>query len=134
MDPLTLFVESLIAGAAAAGKGIASQAVKECYTTLKTKITDYFKANNHPEVDIALGQIEADAEVNADTWRKPLEAVFKKTEIQTDPEIKDLFDRLIQALKDAPETSEVFGKFAIKMNNCKVGNIGENIFIENQTL
>ena len=56
MDPLTLIVSALAAGASAASKDIVAQTVKDAYTALKDFILH--RIASKPEVRDALQQVE----------------------------------------------------------------------------
>jgi hypothetical protein len=76
-----LIVTALIAGATAAAKDTASQAVKDAYSGLKAIIHKRFAGKAPAET--ALQQHEADPDV----WRKPLEKSLTETGAGEDREI-----------------------------------------------
>ena len=56
MDPITIIMTAIVAGAAAASKEIGAQAVKEAYTGLKTLITRKF--SSEADVERAITSVE----------------------------------------------------------------------------
>jgi len=67
MDPVSIILVALAAGAAAAAKDTASQAVKDAYAGLKALVKKRFAGK--PQAEIALTEYEK----NEDTWQKPLQ-------------------------------------------------------------
>jgi hypothetical protein len=68
---LRYLTDVLAAGAAAAAKDTASQAIKDAYSGLKERVQQYFAGKQHAEV--ALEGYEQDA----DTWQKPLQKAME---------------------------------------------------------
>jgi hypothetical protein len=66
MDPVTLIVSALSAGAASAATETASNVVKDAYSGLKTLLQKRFQGK--PAAETALTEVEVDP----DTWEKPL--------------------------------------------------------------
>jgi ABC-type transporter MlaC component len=53
MDPVTLFVSALIAGAASAAQDTASNVVKDAYTSLKTLLQNRYQGKRSAETALA---------------------------------------------------------------------------------
>ena len=81
MDPVTLILAALTAGAAASAKDTASVAVKDAYDGLKGLIQR--KLANKPAAQMALAEYEK----KPDIWRAPLEEEIKEIRINQDKEI-----------------------------------------------
>jgi hypothetical protein len=58
MDPVTLIVSALIAGAASAAQDTASNVVKDAYTSLKTLLQNRYQGKR--SVETALAELETD--------------------------------------------------------------------------
>jgi hypothetical protein len=91
MDPVTLIVSALVAGAASAAQDAASNAVKDAYSGLKTLLQRRFQGK--PSAEMAL----AEAETDPDTWEKPLAKAV--AEHGSDQEVLALAQRLLQLLQ-----------------------------------
>ena len=98
MDPVTLIVSALIAGAASATQDAASNAVKDAYSGLKTLLQRRFQGK--PSAETAL----AEAETDPDTWEKPLAKAV--AEHGSDEEVLALAQQLLQLLP-APSSQVV---------------------------
>jgi hypothetical protein len=90
MDPVTLIVSALVAGAASAAKD-ASNAVKDAYSGLKTLLQRCFQGK--PAAEAAL----AEAETDPGTWEKPLAKAV--AEHGSDEEVLALAQQLLQLLQ-----------------------------------
>jgi hypothetical protein len=97
MDPVTLIVSALIAGAASAAQDIASTGVKDAYNGLKTLLQRRFQGK--PSAETAL----AEAETDPDTWEKPLAKAV--AEHGSDEEVLALAQQLLQLLQSQQSAS-----------------------------
>ena len=93
IDPISLIVAALAAGAAAAAKDTASQAVKDAYNGLKALIHKRFAGR--PEASVALTQHELAPQV----WQAPLKDSLDKTGAANDPIILEAARRLDTVLR-----------------------------------
>jgi hypothetical protein len=91
MDPVTLIVSALVAGAASAAQDTASNVVKDAYSSLKTLLQTRFQGK--PSAETAL----AEAETDPDTWEKPLAKAV--AEHGSDQEVLALAQQLLQLLQ-----------------------------------
>src|SRR5918999_2107081 len=98
MDPATLIVSALVAGAASAAQDTASNVVKDAYSGLKTLLQRRFQGK--PSAETAL----AEAETDPDTWEKPLAKAV--AEHGSDEEVLALAQQLLQLLP-APSSQVV---------------------------
>ena len=95
MDPLTIIVGALVAGAAAGATDVATQAVKDAYAGLRKLVVDRF--GQKAAVENAVAQVEQKP------TSKPREEVLKE-ELQeagaaNDPEVVDQAQALLDLLK-----------------------------------
>src|SRR5512135_837468 len=81
MDPITLSLTALAAGAAAGGKDIAAAAVKDAYTALKALVKRRF--GGRPDAELVLAQHER----APDIWQAPLRAELAEARADSDPEL-----------------------------------------------
>ncbi len=89
MDPI---LAALAAGAAAALKDTATQAVKDGYAALKAKLGEKFAAN--PKHERALeGFVE-----EPEDYQKPMEKAVAESGAATDPDVVALADQLNKSL------------------------------------
>jgi hypothetical protein len=125
MDPVTMILAALGAGATAAAKDTASQVVKDAYSGLKALIQKRFAGK--PQAETALREHEADQ----DTWKKPLEKSLVESRVAQAPEIIESAQRLLQLVH--PE-QHAQGKFNLQITGTvhgqQIGDGGtqQNIF------
>lgn len=127
MEPISLITGALAAGATAAAKDTAKQAVTDAYNGLKTLIQRRFADKNDPKGQMALEEHEKDP----DTWGKPLEKSLAETDAGKDENIISTANDLINALKDTPEGKTALGKFNIQADN--IQSVVQTEKIENLT-
>jgi len=82
MDPVSVVLAALAAGATAAAKDSASQAVKDAYDGLKALVKKRFEKKK-PQAEMALAEYEKDP----DTWEKPLQKSLVETGADQDEAI-----------------------------------------------
>lgn len=81
MDPITLIVTALVAGAASGLKGVAGDAVKDAYRALEGAIRR--RSGTGADVEVALTRVESKPEV----WTDPLKDVLAEIGADRDAEI-----------------------------------------------
>jgi hypothetical protein len=102
MDPITLIVSALIAGAASAAQDTASNVVKDAYSSLKVLLQRRFR--DKPAAETAL----AEAETDPDTWEKPLaKAVAEHASDEEVPALAQQLLQLLQSQQPAPSSQAV---------------------------
>jgi hypothetical protein len=89
MDPVSLIVAALIAGAMAGTKEVAGTAIKEAYNGLKDLIKRKFAGNAKAEETLA------DHEKDPETYEKPLKKVLTQTGADQDQLIIQAAQRLM---------------------------------------
>jgi hypothetical protein len=100
MDPITLIVTALAAGATTALQETAGTAIKDAYQGLTTLLKQKFAKD--PKATIAL---ESHAE-DPQTWQKPLEKSIRETGVAEDQDVLSAAQKmleLIQSQKSSPK-------------------------------
>jgi hypothetical protein len=120
MDPITLIVAALAAGAAAGMTDTASQAVKDAYAGLKALIKRRLAGNAKAE------EILADHETDPETYEKPVAKQLQAAGAQDDPEIVQAAEEL---LKKADQAG-IKTKYHVQVTGGKVGIIGDHGHID----
>ena len=117
MDPVTLIVTALAAGASAALKDTTSDAIREAYNGLKSLLRR--KLADRPAAQSALEQHEE----APDVYEKPLEHELAKTDVADDKEIVAAAQALLG--QTDPEGTRA-GKYHVTVSGGQVGAIGDN--------
>lgn len=117
MEPTSLIVAALAAGAAAAAKDTASQAIKDAYAGLKALVQKRFA--DKPEAEMALTQHEKKPEV----WQEPLKDALTETGAIKDEEIIRQAQQVMK-LVNPQQASQ--GKYNIQIGEGKGIVIGDN--------
>jgi|SRR5579884_1448445 len=117
MDPITLIIVALTAGAAAGLQSTANQVIQDAYNGLKTLIQRKFAGK--PEAEIALTQHEQ----KPDVWKAPLEEGLKQTEADKDEEIIKAAQKLMELAQ--PEQAAM-GKFNLRISGGQGIVVGEH--------
>lgn len=117
MDPISLIVAALTAGASAALKDTASDAIKDAYAGLKTLLRR--KLGAQPDVQSTLDKHEEAPEV----YEKALEHELGNAAIADDKEVVAAAQELMAQID--PEGSRA-GKYVVTVSGGKVGAIGDD--------
>jgi hypothetical protein len=129
VDPVTLIVSALVAGAAAAGKDVASSAIKDAYRGLKKllvarfhrKETDQAIPASAPTVDPAV-VLEAH-QAQPDTWDAPLKEALAASGADHDQEILDAARALLEQVD--PQGSAA-GKYRVDLRGAQGVQVGDH--------
>jgi hypothetical protein len=116
MDPVSLIVAALAAGASSALKDTAAEAVKDAYNGLKSLLKR--KLGDRPAAQVALDKHEESPEV----WEKPLQEEIKQSGVADDEEIIKTAQRLM-ALVD-PDGARA-GKYNVNISGGKGIVVGD---------
>jgi len=116
VDPVTLILAALAAGAATGVGDAATQSIKDGYAALKALIRRRFAGNNRAEA--ALSDHEADPE----TYEKPLAKQLKETGADQDGEVLAAAEAVVKAAEQAG----VKTKYHVTVTGGKVGIIGDH--------
>jgi hypothetical protein len=95
MEPVTLIVSALAAGALKGAGETATNAVKEAYLALKSAVAERFTGK--PAAEVVLAEHEEDPE----TYDKALTKYVQQEELADDPRIIELAHRLMEVVDDA---------------------------------
>jgi hypothetical protein len=117
MDPVSLILAALAAGATTAAQDTASQAVKDAYAGLKALVKKRFEKK--PKAEMALTEYEKDT----DTWQKPLEELLIETGADQD---ETLVRQAEQVLKLVHPQQASQGKFNVQIGEGKGIVIGDH--------
>lgn len=101
MDPLSLIVAALVAGAATAAKDTAGAVIKDGYEGLKALIQKKLAGN--PAATVVLEEHEIDP----DTFEAPLKKKLAEAAVDQDPEILRAAETLLEQLKAVTGASQV---------------------------
>jgi len=104
VDPVTLIVAALVAGAAAGLKDTASSAMKDAYNGLKGLVQQ--KLRGRPDGELVLARHEQDPKV----WDKPLVQELTAARAADDPALVTAAQALMQLLDAAGSAA---GRYAV---------------------
>lgn len=106
MDPVTLILTALTAGAVASAKETANQAVKDAYNGLKALVKSRFTSK--PAAEVAL----AEHEKKPDIWKAPLEEGLKEAGLDQDQEVIAAAQQLMKLVQ--PQQAAM-GKYNVQI-------------------
>lgn len=128
MEPISLILAALVAGAVAASKDVAEKGVKDAYEGLKALIKRRFADNK--EANMVLDEHEKDPE----TYEKPLIKKLTEASVDRDAEILKAAEAVLK--QDDPEgfkegkyttivkvAGDVFGVAGTNTGTVNVGNV-----------
>jgi hypothetical protein len=96
MDPLTLILTALTAGAATAGQAVVSDAIKDAYNGLKALIQRKFAGK--PSAEVALTEHGNDPQ----TWVAPLKKALAQEHVDQDQAVVQAAQQLLDQIKSLP--------------------------------
>lgn len=114
MDPVSMIVAALAAGATEASKDTVSQVVKDAYAGLKALIQSRFA--NKPQAELALVEFEKDP----DTWEKPLQKSLVAAGVYADETIIEHAQRVLQLVQPQQYSQ---GKYNVQVTGNVQGQI-----------
>ena len=120
MDPVTLILAALAAGAATGVGDAAAQSIQDGYAALRTLLSRRFAGNSRAET--TLSEHEADPE----TYEKPLAKQLKETGADHDGEILATAEAVVKAADQAGMKT----KYHVTVTGGKVGIIGDHGHID----
>lgn len=123
MDPISLILTALAAGAVDAAKDTASQAIKDAYAGLKQRLQHYFSGKHQAEV--ALEGYEQDA----DTWQKPLQKALEAASAHTDQAMLEQAQRVMKLVQPQQFAQ---GKYNVQIGQAYGTVIGEHNTVNQQ--
>jgi hypothetical protein len=116
MDPVTLVVAALSAGALSGVGETASTAVQEAYQSLKRLVSARFAGRRAAEV--ALTEHETDPQ----NWQAPLVAELVRTAAVDDPRVIEAAQRLMALLDEAGSRG---GKYTVDVRGAQGVQVGD---------
>lgn len=96
MDPVTLIVTALTAGAAAGSQSFVTDSIKDAYAGLKALIKRKFAGKASAEM--VLSEHESDPE----TWQAPLKKALTQEHLDQDTEILQAAQALLEQIQAQP--------------------------------
>ena len=117
MDPVTLIVTALAAGAASALQDGASDAVKNAYARLKALVAKRFA--DRPKGELVLAEHEAAPQ----TWEKPLAAELSASGAEGDADLVGAAQALMSLVDGAGSRS---GKYLVAVHGSQGVQIGDH--------
>ena len=117
MDPVTLIVTALAAGAASALQDGVSAAVKDAYARLKALVTKQFA--DRPKAELVLAEHEAAPQ----TWEAPLAAELSAVGAEGDTNLVAAAQALMNLVDEAGSQS---GKYLITVHGSQGVQVGDN--------
>ena len=121
MEPITLILSALAAGATAALQETASQAVKDAYVGLKALIQKRFAGK--PEAEMALAQHEKKPEV----WAAPLQDALVETGADRDEAIIEQAQAVLTLVQPQQVAQ---GKYNVQIGKAEGVVIGDKARVE----
>jgi hypothetical protein len=116
MDPVTLIVTALAAGAASALQDGASAAVKDAYARLKAMVTKLFA--NRPKGELVLTEHHAAPQ----TWEVPLAAELSAAGAEGDADLVAAAQALMSLVDEAGSRS---GKYVVAVRDSRGVQVGD---------
>jgi hypothetical protein len=117
MDPITLIVTALAAGAALGVKDTASSAVKDAYAGLKALVTK--RLGGRPGAELVLAKHERAPA----TWQAPLMAELGEARADSDPDLVAAAQALMRLVDDAGARA---GKYTVDVRGAQGVQVGEH--------
>ncbi len=117
MDPVTLIVTALAAGAASGLQDGVSAAVKDAYARLKALVTKQFA--DRPNAELVLAEHEAAPQ----TWEAPLAAELSAVGAEGDANLVAAAQALMNLVDEAGSRS---GKYLITVNGSQGVQVGDH--------
>lgn len=117
VDPATLIVAALAAGAAQGVSDTAGGAVKDAYEGLKAKVRDWLGGS--PSKELVL----VEHEKSPQTWQEPLKAALTETGAAGDRAVVEAAQQLMNLL-DAAGTQS--GKYRVDLHDAQGVQVGDH--------
>lgn len=118
MDPITLILSALAAGAATGLGDTVSQAVKDAYGALKSMLGR--RLRDRPDGPMILARHEE----APDTWQGPLRSELEGAQVGADEEVIAMARHLVELIQT--EAPRALGKFHVDASTAKGVQIGDH--------
>jgi hypothetical protein len=106
MDPITLILSALSAGAGAGGQSVTNNLIKDVYTGLKTLVQRKFTGK--PGAELALQEHESDPQ----TWEVPLKKALTEAHVEQDAAIIEAAQKMMTLVQ--PQQAAM-GKYNVQI-------------------
>jgi len=117
LDPVTLILGALAAGAIKGVGETATTAVKDAYAGLKRLVAR--RLAGRPSAVVALAEHEQDQE----TWKAPLGKALAEADAATDPQVIEAAERLMALVDPAGATA---GKYTVDLRGAQGVQVGDH--------
>ncbi len=121
MDPVSMVLAALAAGATVAAKDTTSQAIKDAYSGLKSLLQQRFAKK--PQAEMALAEYEKDK----DTWKKPLQKSLIEAGIDRDEAITHQAQQVLKLINPQQAAQ---GKYIVQIGEGYGIAIGDEATVE----
>lgn len=121
MEPVSIIMAALAAGAAAGATEVATQAIKDAYEGLKALVLK--RLEGKPAAETALVEYEQDPE----TWEKPLQKSLVEAGADKEPEIVDAAQKVLQLVRPQQVAT---GKYNVQIGTAQGVVIGDHSKVE----
>ncbi|MGO9082843.1 MAG: hypothetical protein ACLQDY_28085 [Streptosporangiaceae bacterium] len=118
MDPISLIVAALAAGAAAGVQGTAASAVRDAYAGLKALVKKRFAGR--PDAELILARHERAPQ----TWQAPLAAELSEARADRDPDLVAAAQALMDLVERAGSRTENYNVDARGSQGAQIGGHG----------
>jgi len=128
MDPITLILAALAAGAAAGGKDLANNAIKDAYHGLKTLLMARFQKQASERGGTDAVHVDPVAvlqahETRPDTWAAPLSDVLEESRAAYD---EDILRAARVLLEQADPHGTAAGKYRLDLRGAQGVQVGDH--------
>ena len=120
MDPVTLIVTALAAGATAGITDAASAMITDTYKSFRALLSKWFKGSGNSE------QIIDEHAKDPDTYSKPAIKVVRESGAATDPEVIEAARKLLELVDPSGAAA---GKYHVSAPGSIIGAIGDNAVV-----
>lgn len=121
MDPVSIIMAALAAGAAAGATEVATQAIKDAYQGLKALVLK--RLEGKPAAETALVEYMQDAE----TWEKPLQKLLVEAGADKEQEIVEAAQKVLQLVQPQQVAK---GKYNVQIGTAQGVVIGDHATVE----
>ena len=127
MDPMTAaIVAALAAGAASGVTEIGKKVIVDAYDALITAIRERFGVDS----DLAKAVETLEKKPDSSGRQATVQEEVAAAEATDDPNLQELAQALIEALKSTPEGESVVGKYQVDVSGGQIGVIGDDAGVE----
>ncbi|MDD1414594.1 hypothetical protein MEN41_08070 [Dolichospermum sp. ST_con] len=117
MDPVSLIITALVAGATVAAKETAEKAIKDAYQGLKTLIKKKFEGDS-----FAQGLVDGNPE-DIKQVENLLEGKIRKAAVHEEPKIIEAAQNLLDKVEEQPGGQQIITNITQNISNVKIAAI-----------